>query len=177
MAVTVANILVKSAVVSMGDYVTAKGAGTLVDVGATLGGASIGMTHTHKRLETDQNLGEVGGVPSKRVMELKFAMIESDIEKFRVAFGQPIANRSGTTPNFTLNVDPNAAEQYHQISFVSKGVGTTKVRTITFWRCAVVGIEPVAFKKDDQQTYTVTIAVFEETTGAGLDNFCKIVDA
>lgn len=176
MAVTVANILVKSAVVSIGDYVTAKGAGSLTDVGATLGGASIGVTHTLKRLETDQQLGEVGGVPSKRVMELKFAMIESDMEKFRIAFGQPAANKTGAPPNYTLVVDADAAEQYHQLSFVSKGTGTTKVRTITFWRCAVVGIEPVAYKKDDQQTYTVTVAVFQETTGAGLDTFCKIVD-
>lgn len=177
MAVTLTNILIKAGIVSIGDYVTAKGAGTLADAGATIGGISLQVkTETHVT-EADQYLGELMRTPSKRTAELKFVMEESDLEKWRLMSEQPAANLTGVAPNKTLLTDADAAEQYHQIAITTKGVGTTKVRTITLWRCVIVNSEPISFKKDEEQKVAVTVAVLEEISGTGLDTLFKTVDA
>ena len=178
MSVVLASVKVKAGVVSFGDYVTAKGAGTLADVGLTQGGVTIAPKVSHRDIEGDQHLGVLSKVPIKRELELKFTMAETDATKLMLATEQPAANKTGTPPNLTVSVDANAVEQYHQmkLSIPGGGVGTTGLREMTFYRTVVVSVEPIPYKKDVEQTYAVTVAVLQEISGTGSDSFYKQVD-
>jgi hypothetical protein len=177
-AVDLSKVKVKAAVVSLGDYVTAKGAGTLVDVGLTKGGVTIGYKPTYYPIEGDQHLGELAGIPTKREVELKFTMTQTEAEKLRLITEQPAANFTGAPPNITGNVDANAVEQYHQVklSIAGGGVGTLGLREMTFWRCVFVACDPIPYKKDGEQLYAVTVRVYQEITGTGTDSFYRQVD-
>lgn len=177
MAVDRDKIKVRAGIVSVSDYVAAKAAGTFVDVGGTKGGVTIGPKATYHPIEVDQFLGELSGVPTKRELELKFAMTQTEAEKLRLALEQPTAQFTGA-PNATGLIDASAREQYHQLqlSIAGGGTGTTGLRVMTFWRCIFVAVDPIPYKKDVEQTYAVTVRVYEEITGAGLDSFYRQVD-
>lgn len=178
MAVDITKVKCRAGVVSVGDYVTAKGAGTLVDVGLTKGGVTIGYKPTYHAIEGDQHLGELAGIPTKREIDVKFAMSQTEAEKFRLAMEQPAGNVTGTLPNQTFLADANSTEQYHQVSLsiAGGGVGTTGLRLITFWRCVFTACDPIGYKKDNEQMYAVTMRVYQELTGTGNDTFFKQVD-
>ncbi len=161
---------------NIGAYVTAKGAGTLVDVGFTQDGVSFKPTVEHKMVEVDQHLAAIRAVPMKREYEIKVKILESQMEHLRVAMGQPDANLTGAPPDETLDIDDDAGEQYHQISLVGTGLGTTKVRTLTFWRCFIKDVAEIAMKKDEVAFIELTIGVLRETTGAGNDDVMKWVE-
>jgi hypothetical protein len=177
-AVDISKVKCRAGVVSFGDYVTAKGAGTLVDVGLTKGGVMIGYKGTYHPIEGDQHLGELAGIPTKREIELKFTMSQTEAEKLRVVTEQPAGNVTGTPPNLTAAIDANALEQYHQVavSIVGGGVGSTGLRVLTFWRCVFTAVDPFGYKKDGEQMYAVTVRVYQEVTGAGVDSFYRQVD-
>lgn len=178
MSITLANVKVKAGVVSIGPYVTAKAAGTLVDVGLTKGGVTIGPKTSYHHIEGDQHLGELSSIPTKRELEMKFTMTETDALKLLLVTEQPDANKSGTTPNFTINVDADAPEQYHQIalSITGGGTGTTGLRLMTFWRAVVTACDPIGYKKDVEQMYAVTVKILQEISGTGTDTFYRQVD-
>ncbi len=178
MSITLANVKVKAGVVSFGPYVTAKGAGTLADVGLTLGGVTIGPKISHRDIEGDQHLGVMSKIPIKREVELKFTMTETDAVKLLLVTEQPDANKTGTTPNFSILVDADAVEQYHQmkLSIPGGGPGTLGLREMTFWRTVVTSVEPIPYKKDVEQSYAVTVAVLQEISGTGADSLYRQVD-
>jgi len=178
MSVTLASVKVRAGVVSFGDYVTAKGAGTLVDVGLTKGGVTIGPKTAYHHIEGDQYLGELSSIPTKRELEMKFTMTQTEAEKLRFAIEQPAGNVTGTPPNLTANIDADAREQYHQLqlSITGGGVGSTGLRVMTFWRCVVTAVDPIGYKKDLEQMYAVTVKVLQEISGTGTDSFYRQVD-
>jgi len=179
MAVTLNNVKVKAGVVSMGDYVTAKGAGTLIDMGLTEGGFHIGPKRSYYDVDGDQYLGILDSVKTKDELEVKFVMKESDAQKLILAMSQPDANKTGTTPDFTVNVDPQAPRRLHQLKFSSAGggVGTTLLREMTFWRAVIKAVDAIGYKKDGAQLYALTVAILQEITGSGTDNFYRQVDS
>lgn len=161
---------------SIGAYVTAKGAGSLTDVGFTGDGVSFKATVEHKMVEVDQHLAPIRAVPIKREYELKIRLLETQMEHLRVLLGQPAANLTGIFPDETLVVDDDAAEQYHQIALVDTGLGTTKVRTSTFWRAFVKDLAEIPIKKDEMKFLEATFGILKETTGTGSDDIAKIVE-
>jgi len=173
----ITNIIVGAhATFKIGPWVTAKAAGTLVEVGATAGGVTLDPKMTPHLVSIDQRLGDVMAVPVKREMDMKLRLLEGSIDNWVTAFGQPVANKTGTTPNWTLLVDPSAGELYYQTELKGKGLGTTKVRTITTWRNYIKELTAIPFKKDGEQGLEITLGVLEETSGTGADNWFKLVE-
>lgn len=176
MAFDITKILVgANSLFKLAPWVTAKGAGTFVDVGATLGGVSLAPKTDYHQVFIDQRLGPVSAIPIKREYEVKVKMLQADMENLRFATGQPAANKTGTPPNETLKIDFSAVEQYYQGQFVEPGIGSTKTRTVTLWRCYPKDLAPIPAKKDEEQAYELTVGVLEETTGTGVDSIL-IVD-
>jgi len=177
-AIALDNVKVRAGVVSFGDYVTAKGAATLVDVGLTEGGVTIAPKRAYYDIDGDQHLGVLHKVVTKSEIELKFIMKESDAQKLIVSMTQPDANKTGTTPNFSALIDANAPTRLHQmkLSIAGGGVGTTGLREMTFWRCVIAACEAIGYKKDLAQLYHLTIAVLQEITGTGADSLYRQVD-
>jgi len=180
MAVALGSVKVKAAVVKVGPYVTAKGVITPLDVGLTKGGVTIGPKATYHPIEGDQYLGELSGIPTKRELEVKFTMTETDYSKLMLAFmmTDDVAHKAGTTPNWIINVDADSPEQYRclVLSIVGGGLGTTGLRTLTFWRTVCVACDPIPYKKDQEQMYAVTMRVYQEITGTAVDNFYNQTD-
>lgn len=178
MAVDRDKIKVRAGIVSVSDYVTAKGAGTFTDVGLTKGGVTIAPKTTYYAIEGDQHLGEISGIPTKREVDVKFAMAQTEAEKLRLVTEQPAGAVTGTPPNLTAAIDANALEQYHQLqlSIAGGGVGTTGLRVFTFWRCVFTQVDPIPYKKDAEQLYSVNVRVYQELTGAGNDSLYRQVD-
>ncbi len=167
--------------VEIGPWVTAKGAATLVDMGYLgAAGCTVQPKVTYHEVDTSQHLAPIHAWPSKREVEIKIPMSEADANKLLMAFNiaVDVTHQTGTTPNFTNLIDADAAEAYHQIKITMKGVGTTAVRTQTYWRCVPTACDAIPFKKDGEQVYNMTFKpTFEETGAATADNLFKQADA
>lgn len=178
------NIIVAKADVSVGDYIAAGAAGTLVTVGHIKGPVTLETTWENYEIESENQLGSLKSIPTKAAHRLKFAMIESLLDpNIRISLKNVVAQRSGTTPNFTLAVT-DAAEQYHQIAVATKAfVGATGVqgtRVITIWKAAVEALDAIGFTKGGEQMLSVTVnCLFDETitTPLTLGRYMRIVDA
>lgn len=177
MAQVIANTLIGApTTISVGPYVAAKGAGTLVEVGHTRGGVSIKQNTEHREIETDSALAPHRAVPIKRGYEVKWTMLEMTIENLLFALGQLPANKTGTPPNLTLEVNDNDGEIVHQLEIVGAGLGTLGVRTITAWRAVVKDIAEIVWQKGEERVYEVTLMLLHEETGTGNDNILKVVE-
>lgn len=176
MAAATTNIIVGAATVSVGDWVTAAGAGSLTDVGYTKGNVTLAESHELYDVEPDQVAGVVKQVPTKSTIQIKVPMLESVLEKYRIATRQPAANLTGTPPDLTLRRG-GAAEQYHQLQIATVGHGTTGVRTLTAWRASVAAVEEIAYAKGGEQMVNVTFNLLYDDSVSTGDKFYKIVDA
>jgi len=172
MAPTVSKILVGAhATLSIGAYVASKGAGTLTEVGSTLGGVQIDPKTEHYMVEIDQRLAAVAAVPKKREVEVKVKLMEATLANLQTALAQVAGALSGTA---TLLYDLSAAELYYQVQLVGKGAGAG-TRTVTFWKAFIKDLGAWAFQKDNAQSLELTLGICEETTGSGVDSI-RVVD-
>jgi hypothetical protein len=166
--------------VFVGPWVTAKGAGTLVDMGYIAGPVTIQPKVEFHRVDVQEHLAAIKAWPTARSFEIKIPMAEADADKMRLASMNPAANFTGTPPAITGLVDADADEMYLQVKIESAkgttGTPSTGYRTWTFWKCIVTGIDPIPLKKDGAQLYSVTIEVLYEDTGTGADTLVKQVD-
>jgi len=160
----------------IGAYVTAKGAGTLAELGHLLEGVRFKATVEHKLIEPDAHLAAGRAVPIKREYTVQVKGIEATPELLRIALGQPAANLTGTPPNMTLNVDPDAVEQYHQLRWVEPGLGTTKVRTVTAWKAYLKEVPEIVASKGDIKEVNFTFGLLYEETGTGTDDVVRLVE-
>lgn len=172
MADTVSNIIVGAATISVGAYVASGGAGSLTDVGAIVGGATIDPKRAYKEIKSDHHLGTLALVKTGDDYELKFAMEESTLGNLLLALDQPSANLSGGT----LRIDPNASAVEKQVQVVTRGTGATNVRTVTAWKCVFTDVGAIPFKKDGEQMYQVTVRFLQDLTVATADKVAKVVD-
>lgn len=157
------NIVIGApASISVSDYVAARGAGTFVVLGWSLGGVMISDKRDRYKVSPDQLLGNVLSVPIKAEAKIKFKMLEGTLENLRYALGLPPGAKTGTTPNFTLKRNMSEAARYHQIKVVGVGNGTTGARTFTAWRCVFDEFEDLGIKKEEAKVIGVTIDVLEE---------------
>ena len=176
MATDSTKIMVGAGTFSIGDYTSAGGAGSLTDVGDILTPYEIGSEFANFDVETERATGIVATYPLTDGHTIKVAMAESDPTWLRIAMGQPSANLTGTTPDKRLLVGDRAA-QYHQATLVATGIGTTGVRTWTFWKLQVLSKEPIQVGKGVVQSYVVTFRALRDSTVATADKYYKQVDA
>lgn len=176
MALDTTKVMVGAGVVSIGDYVTAGGAGTLVDVGDLLEPIEVGTAFENFDVETERSTGIVLTNPTKSDFTIKVAMAQSEVENLRIGLRQPAGNKSGTGSNLTLTVT-DAIKQFHQIQVVGPGPGTTGVRTITGWRAQAIAMDAVKIGKKAVQNVTVTFRLLKDTSTTPAGQYYKLVDA
>lgn len=180
MAVDIKKMAIGAATLSIGDWVTTGGAGSLTDVGATQEGSMLAEATEFFDVEIEQAQGIVRSVPTKRTPTIKAKLVEADLDKLQRLLHQPTTNLTGTSPNRTLLVG-EAQEAYHQIQIVSKGIqgssGVAGTRTITVWRAVVKNIGETAYAKGGLQTRDVEIAILEDLSVTTADKLYKIVDS
>lgn len=180
MGVDPKKIAIGAGVLSVGPYVAAGAAGTLVDAGLTKEATSL----LYKVAKYEYGNGEQvfsaqGAAPTDVEMELKAVMAEADLEKLQWLLSQPAANLTGTAPNKSLLLG-EPVEMYHQVQLVTKGVkgtnGTAASRTFTGWRGYIKNVEEIKFAKGSEQLFSVTIGFFEDLTVSTGDKFGKLAD-
>jgi hypothetical protein len=176
MATNTANICIGAATVSIGAYVAAGGAATLIDVGHTKEAVTLTPAFEDYAIMSERAFGPLKKIPIGGTFKLAVSLIESTIENYRVAFRQAGGSTSGTAPNLTLRVG-DFAQQYHQIQIVSAGVGSTAVRTITAWRAIVESVEAVQYGKTGEQRLDLLFDLMYDDSVSTADKFLKIVDA
>ncbi len=176
MAVSAAKILIGAATVSIGDWVTAAGAGSLVDVGHTKAPATITPNFEHVEITSERAVGALKLIPIDGSYSLKVSILEGVLANFQLAAKNADGNVTGTPPDLIFEVG-EAAERYHQITLTGiPGVGTTSVRTITIWRAAVESVAEVSFGKGVEQMLEVTFRILHDDSVSALGKFMKIVD-
>lgn len=149
---------------AVSDYVAARGAGTFYDVGFTLGGVMVSVKRDRYTVSPDQLLGNALSEPIKAEFMIKGKMLEGMLKNLAFALGMdPATYVTGSDPNFTLKWNASERAKYHQIKVVGRGLGTTKVRTFTAWRCVFGEIEDIPWKKDEAQLIGFTIHGCEES--------------
>ena len=170
------------ATVSIGDYVTAGGAGTLVDVGYTEGPTELTVTWEDYELNPEQEPGVIDIFHINTAASLKVPMLESSVPNIRRALRLPAANQTGIGDNLTLEIggaglNESDAETYTQLSLVGRGPGTTNVRTITGWKLIPESADPIGFQKGSPSLVGVTFRVLLDPSVAAAGKHLKSVDA
>jgi len=175
MSGTITKIFQKAPVVSVGAWVTAGGAGSLTDVGYTEGGVEISVNHEDTVISPDQEPGNVAHFPVMTDFSMKFTMLEATVDNLLTALRQAAANKTGTTPDFTLEIG-EGSEAYLQIQLVGKGGGTTGVRTVTVWRGIVASVEPIGQKKNEPTKVAVTVNCLRDPSVSAAGKHMKLVE-
>lgn len=176
MATDTSKIFAGAAVVSIGDYVTAGGAGSLTDVGHMKGPVSLTPSFSDYEIKSERAFGTLKRIPLDGSLKLALDLQEVTVEHLRIAFRQPSANKAGTTPDFRLLIG-DFTEQYHQITVVVTGAGTTGVRTMTLWKGYVESLGAIPFAKGEEQHLPLTIDCLYDDSMGSSDYFGRIVDA
>lgn len=176
MATNTNNICIGAATVSVGAYVSAGGAGTLTDVGHTKEAVTLTPAFEDYSVTSERAFGVLKKIPIGGSFKLTVPIIEATMENYRVAFRQASGSTTGTAPNITLRVG-DFAQNYHQVSIVSAGVGSTGTRTITIWRAIVENLEAIPYGKTGEQMLKVTFDCLYDDTLATADKFLKLVDS
>jgi len=176
MALDATNIIVGAGTFNIGAYVAAGGAGTLADVGHTSAANELAAEFENTDFESERAQGIVKTVPSKTGYTLKIPIMQAESEMLRIALAQPAANQTGTGENLTLRVGARV-EQYHQATIVTTGVGTTGVRTLTFWKLQAIAVDAIQYGKNALQQFIVTFRVMFDDSVTTADKFWKSVDA
>lgn len=177
MATVTANIMVGAATVSIGAWVTAGGAGSLTDVGHTKTPVTLTGAFEDFELISERAPGVMSKINTMTRFKLKIPIIEATMANWLAALREPVANLTGTPPDEILLVGgAGPAEKYHQITLVGPGLGTTGVRTLTFWRGVVESVSEVPFAKGAEQLLEVVYDILWDGTVSTLDKFFKIVE-
>jgi len=176
MATDTSKVFAGAAVVSIGDWVTAGGAGSLTDVGHMKGPVSLTPSFEDYEIKSERAFGTLKRVPISGSLKLALDLQEITVEHLRVAFRQPAANTAGTSPDERLLIG-DFAEQYHQITVVVNGAGTTGVRTMTLWKGFVESLGAIPFAKGEEQHLPLTFDCLYDDSLGSADKFGRIVDA
>lgn len=180
MAVSRKNTRVSGAQINVGAYVAAAGAGTLADVGALEGGATVTFTKGSEPINADSVPGPLRIVPTDVGIMVKGVMLETTLTLLRKLLSQPAANLTGTAPNESLLVG-QPAEEYFQVTIKGEGPSGTNdthgTETITIWMAELKIDGETTIAKGKAQAYNVTITGCWDTTVTTADKMFKIVDA
>lgn len=176
MTLDATKICIGAAVVSMGDYVAAGGAGSLVDVGHTKGPVTLDCKTTLYTVKSERTAYALDQVPTDQEISFKLQLSQSELENWRRMMNAPAANLTGSGSNKTLLIGSIGSNKY-QVQFVVPGVGTTRARTITFWKVVVKTAGTVSFAKSGEQVVELDCeAMYDDSVTTG-DKVGKVVDA
>jgi hypothetical protein len=175
MAVDATQIQSGAAVVSVGDWVTAGSAGSLTDVGHMKGPVSLTPSFEDYEIKSERAFGTLKRVPISGSLKLAMDLQEVTAEHMRIAMRQPDANLTGTSPDQTLNIG-DFTEQYHQVTVVVTGPGTTNVRTLTLWKGYMEALGAIPFAKGEEQHLAITFDCLYDDSVTSTAKFGKIVD-
>ena len=175
MSVTTTNIIVGSGTLSVGEYVTAGGAGSLTDVGATDGGVSITPNLSVLDIFVDQQITAIAGAKTKSEYILKTNLMESTLGLLAMAWGQPASNVAGGI----FYVGDDMTLPYKQLSFVGRAAGAPAglTRTLTCWRAVAYKTGEHSYKKDKETFIPIEFKLYLDLSVTTRDKICKWVDA
>lgn len=180
MAIEVKNIAIGAGVLSIGDWVTAGGAGSLTDVGLLKDGSEITIEEENYEIESDSVQGALLSVPVKTTVKVKAVMQEATLALLRRMIQQPTGNLTGTAPNDTLLVG-DRTEQYSQMTISTKGGkgagSVAATRLFTFWKGVPKLGGAIAIKKGAEQTWEVEFSIMYDPSLATADKFFKIANS
>lgn len=175
MAVNRDNTLIGVGVVSVSAYVAAAGSGSFTELGHQER-AILTPTKTNFDMMSDRSRGPIRVLPVDSEHKLKVVGLEITAANLQQFLEQPAANKTGTTPDFTVRVGhPN--EIYWQLKIVGPGLGTALVRTITLWRCVLETVGDIVMAKGDTQKLDLTFRVLNDDTVTTADKAYLIVDS
>jgi len=127
-------------------------------------------------IESEQATGIIKTVPVKDGHTIKIPALESRADLLQIALCQT-GSPSGTTPDFTVQIS-DRVERYYSIKIVAPGSGTTKVRTFTFWKCQITGMDEYQFGKKTVQKVSMTFRVMrDDTEGGSVGLYGRMVEA
>lgn len=183
------NIVLGRGDISIGVWTTAGGSPSFTALGHSQGPVTIENSWEDYAVKSEQQLGALAKVPTSYSVKVKFIVMESILENWRIALRLLAAQKTGTPPNFLLAVtDPT--EVYHQVKIVGKPVRSALnatgpnpgFRTINFWKSIIESVEPIALAKDQPQLLAITMDVcFDESiTGGSIQtkgNYYLITDS
>jgi hypothetical protein len=158
MATDATKVKVGAATVKVGEYVSAAGAATLVDVGHIDEAPTLGSNFESFDVESERTDGVIKTTPTKSGYEVEVSQIETTIARMAQAFRQAAAQVTGGAPNQTLKVI-TAVNRFFQITVEVPGDGTNSLQTLTFWKCQPISVEPITFGKAATQKYKVKFRV------------------
>ena len=188
MADTPSRIFVGAGTVSLAPNVAPVGGAeptghVWTDVGAIIGGVHLDRKTSYHEVKSDHAMNILDMIKTEDYLTATFAMEESNMENLAYAWDQPQANVSGSAPNKTLNRTPNSARQLLAMKIVSAGsgmgAGSTNTRTMTAWKCVIVGVGKSSFKKDGEFLLEVTVRILQDLgiTNASTSQDLKTVDS
>ena len=177
MADSVLNVLQGGAVVSLGAWVTAGGAGTLTDVGIIQGGLKFDDKRTYHKIEYDHHLGELKANCTKRTAQIKFKVGEMSLRNLALSLDGLGMLGTSTSPNNSILHNPDAVATELQCQFTAPGLGTNKLRTFTAWKGVVTAHSPIDFSKTVEQSTEFTIDLLQDLTVVTADQDYKFVDS
>lgn len=175
MATNSENIKVGAGVLSVGDYVTAGGAGTLVDIGHVNSPITLAVSYEDFEVGSERVAAVLDKYPQMMRAKIKAPMTESFTDHIQMAMRQAAANQSGISPDFTLEVG-EPTQRYHQVEIVTPGTGTTKTRTWTFWKTIVESIAETPFAKGAEQLYEVVFDCCLDESVVAAGKIFKLVE-
>ena len=173
MAGDATKILVGAATVSVGPWVPAGGAGTLVDVGFTSGPVELTIKSTFVDVKVEQAETALANAITEQSFTLKVPCVQGELEKLRMATQQPTANL--VTKTLTV---ARPTLQYYQIQLVGKGPESGGTRTVTIYRALLKDVAAVAFGKGKEQAYDLTFEAYQDALIVTTANtVMKVADA
>jgi hypothetical protein len=160
------------AIVSVGAYVTAGGAGTLVDAGHTSEPVEIPYALETIDRTSERSLGVIATKITGQVISINIPTLECKPEHVRIFMAQPAANLTGGT----LEVG-DAVTQYHQIQLVqNEDVAAPYTSlTITLWRCQLAEFQPLRFGKGEWTILRGVFRVLRDDSVAAAGKYMKAV--
>jgi len=173
MAVTVANINVKGAVVRVGGTVAADGGnadwfdvspqGT--DVGCTQGGVTVTYTLEQSDIFCDQVTAPVDVAVTGETAVVEFSMLESTAENMKLVLGDFASSEDEAGIAYWLGVGGINTISYTALELEVSDNDTGFLTTWTFFRCISGGIE-ANFERENPTAFGVSFTAYADTTHA-----------
>jgi hypothetical protein len=179
------------AALQVGDWVTAGGAGTLVDLGY-LGKVEVEYSDTHKQFKPSNSFGPTRDYKTARVRKITAQIAQSSLRTLATTLGDVrtavlAAAGSATYPD----EDPTSTEKYFQVALVETGLdmlpsftegATDKYikRTRTWWRCSMKPNHKLDVSLDGEQYYGIELVPCRDdsvTSSTSIGKYGKTVDS
>lgn len=170
------KIIGGAAKLSVGPYVTAGGAATLVDWGELAEPPKLQGSRKYADIQGERQIGTIKKFLTDYDCMILFKLLENQPEFFRAWASQPAANKTGTAPNETVLVGTPVIE-YFQVQLVVPGYGTTGIDTYTGWKGVFMNPGEIPFAKGAPQDISGAFQLLPDTSVTTADKNYKRAQA